>query len=476
MPACLRRLRAARCSALGHEVTAVLVALSALLAGCSGAASIQRTSPVWTATASLTAGAGVADGDWPTFDYDPARSGVNPRETAITPATVGRLQRLWTSQLPEAADSTPILLHDLALADGTHRDVLYLTTQRGTLVALDAATGTQLWSVRSSGPKITNSSPVADASRADVYSYGLEGRLHKYSATSGAEVTGNGWPVTITTMTQTEKQGSALNAANGLVYATTGGYVGDAPPYQGHVVAIDPAHGAVGVFNSLCSDLTHVLQRGECPDDLSGVWARAGVVVDPVNGNLFVTTGNGPFTADQGGHDWGDSVLELSSDAAHLIDSYTPNNQADLAQRDADLGSAMPALLPPIPGSHTPYLAVQAGKDGVLRLLDRQNLSGQGGPGHVGGELQTIAAPGGCNVLTQPAVWTDAQGTVWLFVANGCATSAYQVTTSAQGNSTLRHAWNIGQGGTSPVVAGGVLFAATGGAIFALDPRTGHEL
>ena len=44
-------------------------------------------------------------------------------------------------------------------------------------------------------------------------------------------------------------------------------------------------------------------------------------------------------------------------------------------------------LLPEIPTSHTPYLAVQAGKEGLVRLLDRQNLSGQHGPGHVGGEL-----------------------------------------------------------------------------------------
>src|SRR5262249_6579740 len=157
------------------------------------------------------------------------------------------------------------------------------------------------------------------------------------------------------------------------------------------------------------------LKPNECGDNLAALWARAGVVVDPVTGYLFVTTGNGPFNADQGGHDWGDSVVELTGDAGQIIDSYTPANYADLERFDQDLGSAMPALLPAIPNSTTPYLLVQAGKDDVLRLLDRQNLSGAGGPGHVGGELQIIATPGKCPVLTQPAVWQNpGSGDIWV--------------------------------------------------------------
>lgn len=458
-------------------LTGVLALVTLMIAGCGNAdPPIHRTGPIWTPSGSPTA-VSLQDGSWPGFDVDAARSGINPDEKALTPTTVRGLRRFWSVSLPAVADSTPVLIPHLNLPNGTQRDVLYLTTKPGSLVALDASTGEQLWVANTQGPRYTTSSPLADAVRGLVYSYGLDGKLHQYKAATGQEVTGGGWPVLITTMPTTEKESSALNAANGYIYVATAGYPGDAPPYQGHIVAINPSDGASQVFNSLCSDLARVLTKGECPDNTAGIWSRAGAVVDPVTGYLFVTTGNGIYNADQGGHDWGDSVLELSADASRVIDSYTPTNFQALENGDTDLGSTSPALLPSIPQSHTPYLAVQVGKDGVLRLLDRQNLSGRGGPGHVGGELQTINAPGGCGVYGQPAVWTDpASGAIWLLVTNGCGTGGYQVVTASNGATTLQQKWAIRQGATSPVVAGGVLFAAAGGNLFALDPRNGHQL
>jgi outer membrane protein assembly factor BamB len=135
-------------------------------------------------------------------------------------------------------------------------------------------------------------------------------------------------------------------------------------------------------------------------------------------------------------------------------------------------------LLPPLPNSATPFLAVQAGKEGVLRLLNRRNLSGSGGPGHLGGELQTLDAPDHCPVLTQPVTWADPDGGhIWVFVSNGCAIGGYQVVTSPQGKTTLRKAWSIEASATSPILAGRVLFAATGlNGLVALDPRTGKQL
>jgi hypothetical protein len=458
---------------------ALALALAAVGCGTTTASGpIHRTGPIWTPIPNQTPPAAPAAGDWPTFDYDAARSGVNPSETAITRATVGGLHRLWSVPLPQPADSTPILLRNLTMPDGAPHDVLFITTLSGTTVALDAATGTIFWQDATSGPKITQSTPVADPARQYLYASGVDGKLHKYSVSTGAEVHDATWPVTLTTMTQTEKQGTAVNTANGYVYATIGGYIGDAPPYQGHAAAIRLNDGRVSVFNALCSSLQHVLQPNECRDNLAALWARAGVVVDPVTGYLFVTSGNGPYTANQsGGHDWGDSVVELTGDASRVVDSYTPPNFADLESSDQDLGSSMPALLPTITGSATPYLLVQPGKDGVLRLLDRQNLSGYGGPGHVGGELQSIAQPGGCDVLTQPAVWRNpATGDSWLYVANGCATSAYRAVTDSQRVTRLQQAWTVNQGGTSPILAGGVLFIASDHQVVARDPLSGAQL
>jgi outer membrane protein assembly factor BamB len=120
---------------------------------------------------------------------------------------------------------------------------------------------------------------------------------------------------------------------------------------------------------------------------------------------------------------------------------------------------------------------VQGGKDALLRVLDRRNLSGKGGPRHVGGGLQTIPTPGGCALLTQPTVWTDpASQAVWVFVDDDCAMGAYQVVTNAAGSTTLQRAWMVNVKATMPIIAGNVLFAATSGAVLALDPRTGTQL
>ncbi len=433
----------------------------------------------WLGGAGQTSARSGIEDDWLTFGYDAARDSVNPNEMLITRANVGRLHRLWTARLPQVADSTPILLHDVQLPDGRYRDVLYLTTKAGSLVALDAATGARLW-IKTPGsrhPRFTTSSPVADPIKEVIYSYGLDGKVHQYQASTGQEITGNGWPVTITTMLASEKESSSLNIANDYLYVTTAGFDGDAPPYQGHVVAINLIEGGAHVFNSLCANLRHILAPGECPDNQSGIWGRAGAVVDPLTSHIFVATGNGAYTGNQGGHDWGNSVLELTADGERLLDSYTPTNFDAMSAQDQDLGSVSPALLPVIPESRTPYLIVQAGKDSMLRLLNRQNLSGQGGPGHLGGELQELDAPDHCPVLTQPAVWTDpASGAIWVFVTNSCAINGYRVITSSRGVTSLRQAWSIGASATSPIVANGLLFAATSQELLALDPLTGHLL
>jgi len=56
--------------------------------------------------------------------------------------------------------------------------------------------------------------------------------------------------------------------------------------------------------------------------------------------------------------------------------------------------------------------------------------------------------------------------------------AGYQVHATPAGRALLRLAWTVPIAATSPIIAGGVLFAATTGAkaILALDPYTGHQL
>jgi hypothetical protein len=100
------------------------------------------------------------------------------------------------------------------------------------------------------------------------------------------------------------------------------------------------------------------------------------------------------------------------------LDSYTPTNFAFLQSSDQDLGSTAPAILP-APG-YAGRLAVQSGKDGKLRLINLMDLSGKGGPGNVGGEIQLINVPQGGQVLSALAVWVNpADSSTWVFVVNG---------------------------------------------------------
>src|SRR5262249_31182017 len=283
-------------------------------------------------------------------------------------------------------------------------DVFIVTTTYGKTLAIDAGSGRILWRYVPPGidgwagsAQITTATPVADPGRAYVYAASPDGRVHKLAVATGREVASGGWPVTITRDPTHEKLAAAFNLSRGLVIITTGGYIGDAPPYQGHVVTIRATTGRiVAVFNSLCSNRADLMIPRTCDASASAIWARSGAVVDPDTGNLLVATGNGPWN---GSTNWGDSVLELSPDASNLLQNWTPTDQKQLEAGDLDLGSTAPALL----GNG---LAVQSGKDGKIRLLDVRNLNGTGKAGTtLGGELQTLPAPGGAGVFTAPAVW-----------------------------------------------------------------------
>ncbi len=417
---------------------------------------------------------------WPAFDGGGQRTGVNTAETTLTSSNVGSLTRLWQQKLSTTADSSPVELPNVTTPAGM-KDLLFITTKAGSLLAVDAATGNVLWHQDTQGPNYTTSSPALDPSYQFVYSYGLDGKVHKYAVGSGAEILGNGWPVLITRILNVEKGSSSLNVGSGYLYMTTAGYPGDRGHYEGHIVAVNLATGVSTVFNSLCANIKQLLDANPgdanyCPDVQSGIWSRGGVVLDPVTGNIFITTGNGLYTANTGGHDYGDSVIELSPDLTKIIDTYTPSNYVSLRANDADLGSAAPALLPPQLGSSTPFMAVQAGKDNTLRLLNRQNLSGQGGPNHVGGELQSVSLPQGNDVDTHLAVWNDQNGTTWVFAANDNGLSAFKIVTNAKGQSSLQLAYTNKESGSSPIIANNILFLQSNGVLSAMTPTTGAIL
>jgi outer membrane protein assembly factor BamB len=379
--------------------------------------------------------------DWTRFGWDARRSNDDPHATGITGANVASLRRQQV-RLPGTVDASLIYLHGVSIHHAAH-DAFFLTTTYGITLAVDATSGRILWQYTphdysrwAGSPQITTATPVADPSRRWIYAASPDGRIQKLSVATGRAV----WRRAITKLPSHEKIASSLNFAAGRVIATTGGYIGDAPPYQGHVVVIAARSGRLlHVWNSLCSDRHGLLVPSECPTSDSAIWGRAGAVVVPRSGKLLVATGNAPW---DGHTNWGDAVLVLSSNAK-LAGNYTPVNTGQLESSDLDLGSTSPVWL-------TSRLIAQGGKDGKIRLLSLRRLRGT--TPHKGGELQIVPTPSGSDLFTAPAVWRSGKR-VWLVAADNGATQAWSLRSGK-----LHSVWRHGAGGTSPVVAGGLLW------------------
>jgi len=372
---------------------------------------------------------------WPLFGYDTARTNDGPA-TGITAANVGHVSHRRV-HLDGTVDSSPVYW------SGT----IYVTTTYGRTEAIDAGTGRVKWRfvppayTRVAGtPQVTNASPALDPSGQYLYAAASDGRIRKLKTSNGHVV----WTVAITRDPSHEKITSSLNVSRGLVIATTGGYNGDAPPYQGHVVTIGAASGRIAhVWNSLCANRRAIISPRTCSSSDSAIWSRNGAAVDPASGNLVVATGNGPYN---GSTDFGDSVIVLTPNASRMVGHYTPPNQAQLDSSDQDLGSTSPGLLP---GGY----AVQGGKDGVLRLLQLH------------GRPRLVQSLSVGALFSVPAIY---QGK-WVFIGTGGGTQALRF---AGGH--LHPAWSNHTDGTSPVVAGGLLYVAGSGAIHVYMPSSGR--
>jgi len=397
--------------------------------------------------------------DWPMFGGNVESTSANPILTGITAANVTQLERRQI-KLPGTVDGSAIYLQGVTVHGALH-DVIFVTTTYGKTLALDAASGEVAWEYTppsyqalAGTRQITNSTPVADPDREAIYAASPDGTIQKLTVADGQVV----WRTSITQLPQREKIASPLKVFQGHLIAVTAGYVGDQTPYQGHVAILDAGSGKLlHVWNSMCSDRTGLLEPASCPQSRSAIWGRAGALIDPADGHIFIATGNGSWN---GTTDWGDSLLALDPSATTLVGNYTPADTDALNARDLDLGSTSPVLL----GGD---LLAQGGKDGKIRVLSRKAIAGAAP--HKAHELQTIATPSGNDLFTQPAVWKH-DGQTWLFAADDGRTAAW-----ALENDRLQEKWKNATGGTSPFEAGGLLFVyARAGGLTVYDAATGN--
>lgn len=430
--------------------------------------------------------------DWPQWGFEPSHSANNTSETAVNAANVNQLEQKYAVTLTGRVNAAPVFAQGITTGSGV-KDLLFVTTQSGRTTALDAANGSVVWSMTTTGGHTPiESSPAIDPDRQFVYSYGADGAAHKWAIATGIEVTTGGWPQVVTLKPSVEKGASALATAvsggSARLYVVTNGYVGDGGDYQGHLVTIDLATGAKRVFNSMCSTVTTLIASGGCSDAQSGIWGRPGAVYDAATDRIYITTSNGLFDANNGGHNWGDSVLALHPDgtgagAGLPLDSHTPTNYAQLDSGDVDLGSASLSILPAPAGSAIAHIGVQTGKDSKLHLIDLDNMGGVGlpSPSGGGGEIEVIDLPiSEFWMKTQSVVWVDGDGAAWVYVGNGNGISGLKLTLTGANVPHLQPTWQQTSSATSAIIANNVVYhagsCAAGTCLLARNPTSGATL
>jgi len=120
-------------------------------------------------------------------------------------------------------------------------------------------------------------------------------------------------------------------------------------------------------------------QLASSPDTffLSSIWMSGYAPATDDSGNILFVTGNSDYsgTTYNGVSNIQESVVKVSPTLTTVLDLFTPSDQANLDLRDTDFGAGGLLVLPDQPGA-TPHLAVAAGKDGNMYLMNEDDLGG----------------------------------------------------------------------------------------------------
>jgi len=332
-----------------------------------------------------------------TRSYDNNRSGANLQETILKPSNVGAATfgKLFSVHTDGQIYAQPLYVSHLTIAGGTH-NVVFVATMLNSVYAIDADSGTQLWT-QNYGPPINPEevesdhniswntglgilgTPVIDpatkimyfvaanetksTSGTDIY----QNNLNAIDITTGLPVHGSPIaiegkyltadlinPLVFNAKIQNQRPGLAL--ANGNVYIAWASHE-DQFAYHGWVMAYSTSTLAQ---TAVYSDTT--------TGAYGGIWnAGQAPTVDP-SGNIYISTGNGAFGQTVNKLiQTGNSFIKLSPQL-QLLDYFTPTNSAMLNAGDQDLGASGLLLIP-----NTNYL-LGGGKQGVLYLVNTNDM------------------------------------------------------------------------------------------------------
>lgn len=444
----------------------------------------QATSNPATLTVLTPAGGGL---DVVTYHNDNSRTGQNLTETTLTltnvnSTTFGKLAFFSTDG---KVDAQPLYLSSVNIAVGMH-NVLYVASEHASLYAFDADSGTVLWqkSLLGNGetpsddhgcsqisPEIgITSTPVIDrtaGTNGTIYAVAMSKnasgayfqRLHALDLTTGAELLGG--PTTV----QASFPGTGDNSSGGNVifdakqYAERAGLLlishtlyltwtshCDARPYTGWILAYNAATLAQ-------SSVLNVTPNG----NEGSIWMAGTAPAADSAGNIFFLDANGTFdtTFTSSGFpaqgDFGNTFMKVStSGGLKVADYFATFDTVQQSNADVDLGSGGALLLPDLMNGsgQTVHLAVGAGKDTNIYVVDRDNMGKFNAASNNIHQELTGALPGG--IWGMPAYFNN---TVFYGSVNGTL-KAFTITNALLSTTpTSESATSFPYPGTTPSIS-----------------------
>ena len=82
-----------------------------------------------------------------TYHNNHARTGLNSKETILTPANVNSASfgKLFTISVDGKVDAEPLYIASVAISASGNHNLVIVATEHGTLYAFDADTGARIW-------------------------------------------------------------------------------------------------------------------------------------------------------------------------------------------------------------------------------------------------------------------------------------------------------------------------------------------
>ncbi len=464
----------------------------------SGMYSPPNTQGVYTVKASLIANpnavgtAQVAVTTFPgmlTWRNDPARSGINSWELALTPGPQGTpgavdsssFGKLFSCPIDGYAYAQPLYVPNLSISGIGTQNVIFVATEKDSVYAFDADSSPckQLWqtSLVPEGSEAIETGVIGSTASSDIGLFiGITGtpviggttpalKLYVVAATQtiesnptyslklyaldlttlqpeiqppGVEITSSAGQAS-TFFPSNENQRPALLLDSEIVYIAFGsnGLPGN-------------YHGWLFGYNA--STLQPVGAFDVTPDALQGgIWQSGGGPSADSSGDVFVVTGDGPFDVNRGGESYSDSFLRFgpAGGLSSVADYFTPCDQAALQTGGLDVGASAPVLL--LNSTSQPNLLIGGSKGGSLYVVNPNSMGGFNSDCSKDStpRVQSVSVGAGMTILSTPLIWNDS---VYVAPGNGTLMS-FPLSAGNLYPSQSKSSQPLGAQGATPVIS-----------------------